>query len=137
MKSLSFLLLTFFSVSSFADTVCDFPYDLSEDEGVEEISSSGVDNSTKLSALQKNQIIITAKKLIESKIPEKTNIKWAINELASNSEGGDITYIIFSYQGKIYNLVQSYPGGNPYGLVFEGKKPVAARTDGDVSCKYL
>jgi hypothetical protein len=122
-----------FSLSVFAEPVCDFPYDLSEDEGVQEVSWTGIDASSRLSALQKKQIIITAKRYAE-RAPRTMTLAMAIDLLSDNSEGGDLSYMVFRFKGKTYNLVQHYPGGNPYGLVFKGTEIVAERTDGDLNC---
>lgn len=133
MKSLILALATLFSMNVFAEPVCDFPYDLSEEEGVVELQTTVVTETTRLSSLQKSQIIMTAKRYAE-RVPRTMTIAMAIESLMSNSEGGDLYYKVFKFKNKKYNLVQYYPGGNPYGLVFKGTEIVAERTDGDLNC---
>ena len=134
MKSLVLTAFTMlFSLSVFAEPVCDFPYDLAEEEGVVELKTTVVTETTRLSSLQKSQIIITAKRYAE-RAPRTMTISMAIKDLMENSEGGDLYYKVFKFKNKKYNLVQYYPGGNPYGLVFKGTEIVAERTDGDLNC---
>lgn len=133
MKSLILALTALFSMNVFAEPVCDFPYDLAEEEGVIELKTTVVDATTRLSKLQESQIIITAKRYAE-RAPRTMTIQMALKELMDNSEGGDLYYKVFKFKNKKYNLVQYYPGGNPYGLVFKGTEIVAERTDGDLNC---
>ena len=140
MKHFMFLIFTLLSFSALATPVCDFPYDLSEDEGVRELSNVGIDSTTRLTRLQGKQIIESAKRvsqILEIPVPENVDVKWAIDVLSSDSESGDLSMIIFRFRGVVYTLVQYYPGGNPYGYVFKGIEVVARRTDGDLVCTEI
>jgi|GEM_PF-6243790 len=133
MKSLIFVLVALFSMNVFAEPVCDFPYDLSEEEGVNELRTFVVTKTTRLTSLQKSQIIITAKHYAQP-VPRTMTIAMAIESLMSNSEGGDVYFTLYKFKNTVYSVVEHYPGGNPYGLVFKGTKIVAERTDGDLNC---
>jgi uncharacterized Fe-S cluster-containing radical SAM superfamily enzyme len=133
MKSLIFVLVALFSMNVFADPVCDFPYDLSEEEGVRDLRTVVVTENTRLTSLQQTQIIITAKHYSE-RVPRTMTIKTAIKSLMSNSEGGDLYYRVFKFKNVVYSIVEHYPGGNAFGLVFKGTEIVAERTDGDMNC---
>jgi hypothetical protein len=137
MKSLMLMISLLFSFTALAAPVCDFPYDLAEEEGVKELSWVGIDASTRLTALQQKQVIETAKRMSDERVPARPTLKWAINSLSSNSEGGDITMMIFRFRGSVYTIIQSYPGGNPVGVVYKGLEAVALRSDGDLSCEGL
>ncbi len=122
-----------FSVATMAAPVCDFPYDLAEEEGVVELRSLSIEPSTTLTALQQKQVITTASKFAGRNL----SLKAAIKSLKNNSEGGDLTLMIFSFKGVVYSIVEYYPGGNPVGLVFKGTEIVAERQDGDMVCDNL
>lgn len=134
MKSLILTAFTMlFSLSVFAEPVCDFPYDLSEEEGVRDLRTVVVTENTRLTSLQKSQIIITARHY-SNPAPRTMTIAKAIESLMSNSEGGDLYYRVFKFKNVVYSIVEHYPGGNAYGLVFKGTEIVAERTDGDLNC---
>ncbi len=134
MKSLIFSAFTMlFSFSVFAEPVCDFPYDLSNEEGVVDLRTVVVTPDTRLSSLQKSQIIITARHYANP-APRTMTLAMAIESLMSNSEGGDLYYKVFKFKNKVYTMVEHYPGGNAFGLVFNGTEIVAERTDGDLNC---
>lgn len=137
MKQLLFVLSLFMSFSVFANPVCDFPYDLAEEDGVRELTSMSITKTTRLTRLQKLQVTETARRsLIEAEvqIPARFGITQAIESLSENSEGGDVYLTVFRFKGVVYTIVQYYPGGNPYGYVFKGATVVARRTDGDLLC---
>lgn len=135
MKTFLFLSLsTLFSLNVMASPVCDLPYDLAEEEGVVEISTTVITKAAGLSKLQKNQIIATAKRYTGK---NRVTITAAINDLMENSEGGDLYYKVFKFKNVRYTMVEYYPGGNPYGVVFKGLEAVAHRTDGDLNCTDL
>lgn len=133
MKALFLALTVLFSMNVFAEPVCDFPYDLSEEEGVRDLRTVVVTENTRLTSLQKSQIIKTATHYTDRAVRNMT-IKMAIKSLMSNSEGGDLYYRVFKFKNTVYTMVEHYPGGNPYGLVFKGTEIVAERTDGDLNC---
>jgi len=134
MKSLILTAFTMlFSLSVFAEPVCDFPYDLSEDEGVRDLRTVVVTDSSRLTSLQKTQIIITAKHYA-ARVPRTMTIDMAIESLRGNSEAGDLYYRVFRFKNTLYTMVEYYPGGNSFGLVFKGTEIVAERTDGDLNC---
>ena len=134
MKSLILTAFTMlFSLSVFAEPVCDFPYDLSEEEGVRDLRTVVVTENTQLTSLQKSQIIKTATHYTDRAVRNMT-IKMAIKSLMSNSEGGDLYYRVFKFKNVVYSIVEHYPGGNAFGLVFKATEIVAERTDGDLNC---
>ncbi len=133
MKSLILALAALFSMNVFAEPVCDFPYDLSEDEGVTDLRTIVVMPTTRLTSLQKTQIITTAKHYANT-TPRTMTLPIAIKELMRNSEAGDVYIKIFKFKNTVYSIVEHYPGGNAFGLVFKGTKIVAERTDGDLNC---
>lgn len=137
MKQLLFVLSLFVSFSVFANPVCDFPYDLREEDGVRELSTKQITHSTRFSSLQKLQIIESAKRVLRYNrltLPRRMSLERAIDELTLDSEGGDAYLNVFRYKGIVYTEIVYYPGGNPYGYVFKGAKVVARRTDGDLLC---
>jgi hypothetical protein len=112
-----------------------FPYDLSEEKGVRELRSFRIDESTSLTALQAKQVLATAEWSAKyNGVPAPTTSAEAVKFLAEGSEGGDIYYLVFRFDSKLYVRVTSYPGGNPYGLVFSGETAIATVQDGDVDC---
>lgn len=133
MKSLIFALVAMFSMNVFAEPVCDFPYDLSEDEGVTDLRTIVVTPATRLTSLQKAQVITTAKRYANS-APRTMTLPMAIKELMRYSEAGDVFITIFKFKNTVYSIVEHYPGGTSLGLVFKGTKIVAERSDGDLNC---
>jgi len=116
---------------------CRFPYDLSEDGGVKHLRSFPIKLDTQLTRLQKQQVVITANRLMADSGYDDIvydNARFAIEALHEASEAGDITYFVFKLEGEIYSSVQIYPGGNPYGVIFQGTQAVGERHDGDVVC---
>ena len=137
MKQLLFLITLLMSFNVLANPVCDFPYDLSEESGVRELSTKQITPSTRFSSLQKLQIIESAKRILRDNrlpVPRGMRLQDAINELTLDSEGGDAYLNIFRFKGIVYTEIVYYPGGNPYGYVFKGSRVVARRTDGDLLC---
>jgi hypothetical protein len=132
------LLFTAQVASASAPTCPAFPYDLSEEEGVKELRTLSIDQESKLTALQAEQLIQTAKwykSEYKGSDEQPMTAQEAIAYLADSSEGGDILITVFKFEAKVYTIVQAFPGGNPYGLVFKGRTALAERTDGDVTCR--
>lgn len=140
MKKLFILMTVLLSLGVHAAPVCDFPYDLSNDEGVSDLRSIAVTSSTRLTALQEKQVIATAVKFAKEAgelVPARPTLRWAIKNLAMNSEAGDVSISIFRFRGVVYSIVEIYPGGNAYGFVFKGLEIVSRRSDGDLVCDNL
>lgn len=59
-----------------------------------------------------------------------------VGYLKDSSEGGEVYVREFEFRGQQFDAVEFYPGGNPYGLIFErgSFEPVASNGDGSISC---
>jgi hypothetical protein len=127
--------LALLAVHSAQASECRFPYDLSEDEGVIELRSKAIDEKSKLTSLQKHQVIETALAFDEQlDLRSNDDVETAIRMMQEYSEAGDISYIVFEFEGVVYTEVEMYPGGNPFGVIFKGAKAIAQRHDGDIIC---
>lgn len=121
--------------STFASSTCPKMESLSEEDGVKTLRQIFVGAKTKLSSREAAKVLKAAR--IEAKRIEVTapkNLNEAIALLADGSEGGDISLSILRHEGTIYTSVISYPGGNPYGIVFKGLRPVMQVSDSDLDC---
>lgn len=113
----------------------EFPYDMTEEEGVKQLRHADIYETTRLTPLQGHQMLATAKWYSQMwNEPTLTDAASAVKFLKEGSEGADLYYKVFRYQGVVYTQVLFYPGGNPYGLIFKGRHALAAQTDGDVGC---
>lgn len=128
------LLMTLAAQMSFAaHNSCSFPYDLSEDDGVQSVRSFSINHKTKLTALQEAQL-----RIMDARNPDETSdgtLSGIIDSLKDASEAGDLVYEIFRFEDKVYSIIKIYPGGNPYGVIFQGTKVIAELHDGDVVCE--
>jgi hypothetical protein len=112
---------------------CPWPYDL---EGVKVVRSFAITEKSKLTELQKWQVLRTADRVMNiDEHDSYTNIKQAIKDLRENSEGSEVNYSVLRFEGKTYAEIELYPGGNPYGAIFAGDTVVAERQDGDLICE--
>lgn len=64
------------------------------------------------------------------------NAEQAVQELLDGSEANEAYVYYFTFKNVKYVAVHSYPGGNPYGTIFEANsdQPFAKEGDGDISC---
>jgi hypothetical protein len=78
---------------------------------------------------------IVKQQLIAS-FDDVTTVEEAVQAVKEGSEAGEGYYKRFTFQGREYDAVESYPGGNAYGTIFKRgeSQPVAKEGDGDISC---
>jgi hypothetical protein len=91
-----------------------------------------------LPTLVKQQLIIAARHLIDEHVAvEFRDSVEAANCLREGSEAGDLSVYDFRVNGRRYTQVMTYPGGNPYGVIFlaETRTVVAFTQDSDIVCK--
>lgn len=79
---------------------------------------------------------ITKQQLIANTEGEATTAEDAVKYIVDNSEAGEGYVHQFSFKGKKYDAVESYPGGNSYGKIFPhgSAEPIAENGDGSISC---
>lgn len=89
-----------------------------------------LDKHSKLTSLQGRQVKAT---LEDS---SQMTSKEALMALIESSESGDVSYETGLFQGKYYDVVRYYPGGNPYGAIFAkgSDRPIAFIQDSDLVC---
>lgn len=129
-----------------SDSIEDGQYNYDESKTLN-ISSKEYDGSNPIlkanQLSKKNQIrvLITGRDQAARNSKEEAkkikSTQLAIQYLDDGSEGGEAYIQTFTFKGKKFIEVISYPGGNPYGLIFPEKstKPLASLNDGDLICK--
>ena len=147
MKKLSVLFLVGASLTSFgADRLgskCGLTDDF-DDSWVQtkqiNLSQAPQSKVKKLSRLTKQQFIITAKYFAKEK--NKTsgsihNTQQAVEWLANDSEAADVDVTYYNVNDASVTQVIHYPGGNPYGVIFQtgSKTIVAYNQDGAIVCR--
>ena len=120
--------------NSFAQNMaCELPYDL---EGVQELRSFAVTATSSLTPLQNAQVRATAERwAVQMDYDEYTSFEHSIQAMKGDSEGEELNYTVFRYNGAVFTQVILYPGGNAYGVIFQGKKLLAEQRDGDIICE--
>jgi hypothetical protein len=76
------------------------------------------------------------KKQIIASFDDVVTIEEAVETVKEHSEGGEGYYRQFTFEGREYDAVEYYPGGNAYGKIFKrgSDQPLAVEGDGDISC---
>ena len=135
MKAFILGLILTVSQTTFAKETCYFPYDLSEEAGVEDLRSFGIKSAEGLTSLQAFQVVTTANRRSDAYIFATEDLGAAIRTLRADSEAGDLIYSVFRYRGVVYSKVEIFPGGNSFGVIFKGSTVIATQNDGDVTCE--
>lgn len=104
--------------------------DFADDFELSEDLSLDLTENSKLTPLQKKQVLAT----VDSNEP--ISVKEALKWLVESSEGGDVYYSSGKFEGRAYQVVKYYPGGNPVGAIFKkgSTRPLAFISDSDILC---
>ncbi len=134
---MKFIALIIFSsvLSNFAVAAqnCDFSGYLSDDRGIRKLGTLMLNEDSKLTTAQANEVMYAAINL-EGAVARGLTPKKAITALSDNSEAGDLYYMTMKKRGQVYTMVKYFPGGNPVGFIFKNSVAVAKLSDDDASC---
>ncbi len=88
-----------------------------------------------LSLITQQQILAAAKAQDDTESVD--SVELALDFLQQGSEAGEGYVHSFEFNGVNYESVETYPGGNSYGLIFLSGSavPVANNGDGDIACR--
>lgn len=104
--------------------------DFADDFQLSPVKTQTLSEKSKLSSLQQQQVLNMAPEMKTMSIHE------ALAYLVEGSESGDVYYEAGSFQGKQYQVIRYYPGGNPYGTIYlkGSTEPLAYIQDSDLVC---
>lgn len=95
-----------------------------------------------LPSLTKEQIIIATKELVSfrDELTEDRGVKTAVDAiktLSDLSESNDVVMVYYKVNNRSVTEIRYYPGGNPYGIIFEtGSTEILADNEDDtISCR--
>jgi hypothetical protein len=119
--------------NTFKNLACELPFDL---DGVQKLRSFAVETTTTLSPLQIAQVKATAERwAVQMDYDEYPSFEQSILVMKNDSEGEELNYSVFRYKGEVFTQVVLYPGGNAFGVIFQGHKLLAEQHDGDIICE--
>lgn len=104
------------------------------DEGETEWQFHSSTDLSKLKAANVSEIM--KQQLIAVTDGEAKTAAEAIQFIVSGSEAEEAYYHVFSVNGKTFETIESFPGGNASGLIFPqgSATPIANNGDGEINC---